>query len=89
MFSSVRFILSLLVLFTYMPTPYMFLFQIGGDAVVTLFFISGYIVPLAYEKYYLTAENDHSSTRFYINRTLKIFPIYWIAVAITFFDYKL
>lgn len=72
-----------------MPTPDMFVFQIGGDAVLVFFFISGYIVPLAYEKYYLTSENNLSPIRFYISRALKIFPIYWIAVTITFFDYKL
>lgn len=55
--------------------------QIGTVAVATFFFISGYLMPLTFNTHYAQYGFSAGSRRFYINRFLRIYPIYWISLA--------
>ena len=54
----------------------------GVIAVSTFFFISGFLMPLTYEMHYQHNGLLHGSLKFYVNRFLKIFPIYWVSILI-------
>lgn len=53
------------------------------------YIISGFIIPLAFKKYYFNQDNYiKSSIKFIISRFVKIFPLYWFAIFIAFLDYN-
>jgi peptidoglycan/LPS O-acetylase OafA/YrhL len=60
----------------------LFTLDAGTIAVSTFFFISGFLMPLTYESHYQHYGLLHGSLKFYINRFLKIFPIYWVSILI-------
>jgi peptidoglycan/LPS O-acetylase OafA/YrhL len=53
--------------------------DIGTIAVATFFFISGFLMPLTYETHY-KKQGIRGVCFFYINRTLKIYPVYWVSL---------
>jgi peptidoglycan/LPS O-acetylase OafA/YrhL len=57
----------------------MFQVDIGTIAVATFFFISGFLMPLTYETHY-QKQGIRGACFFYINRALKIYPIYWVSL---------
>ena len=67
----------------------LFSIEIGTIAVST-FFISGFLMPLAYAAHYQNGERG-GCIRFYINRLLRLYPIYWASLlcvlGIHFFGY--
>lgn len=86
-----RYFLAVLVLIPHveLELSHPFLNQ-GGTAVSVFFFISGFIIPLAFEMHYADSPvfSWLSTLKFYLNRFLRIYPIYWLAVLIAFLDYK-
>ena len=50
--------------------------------VFTFFFISGYFMPLALNHNYKYKTFSQGVRRFFINRFLRIFPLYWISIII-------
>ena len=68
----------------------LFSIEIGTIAVSTFFFISGFLMPLAYAAHYQNGERG-GCIRFYINRLLRLYPIYWASLlcvlGIHFFGY--
>lgn len=57
----------------------LFNIDIGTVAVATFFFISGFLMPLAYKTSYSKYGVSEGCRRFYINRFLRIYPIYWVS----------
>jgi peptidoglycan/LPS O-acetylase OafA/YrhL len=60
----------------------LFSINIGTIAVSTFFFISGFLMPLTYQTHYQQNDFLNGSVRFYLNRILKIYPIYWASLLI-------
>ncbi len=60
----------------------LFAFDSGTIAVSTFFFISGYLMPLTYEKNYAHFQWRIGMKKFFINRFIRIFPIYWVTILI-------
>lgn len=76
-----RVILALLVIAVHTPGYYdLFSFRIANTAIAVFFFISGYLMPLTYESAYLPAGFGQSVKRFYLNRFLRIYPLYWVSL---------
>lgn len=65
----------------------LFSVELGVIAVSTFFFISGFLMPLAYNSFYNSKGFMGASTRFYINRFLKIYPIYWVSLLVILAQY--
>lgn len=78
--SSLRGLLVLLVFISHLtniPTPHSeFKFVIGRIGVVGFFLISGYLA--------VTSVSRRSLGQFYLNRFLRIYPMFWILVVLTF-----
>ena len=78
--SSLRGLLVLLVFISHLtniPTPHSeFKFVIGRIGVVGFFLISGYLA--------VTSVSRRSLGQFYLNRFLRIYPMFWILVILTF-----
>ena len=71
---TVRTLLALAVVFAHC---YGFMFTGGMLAVQIFYMISGYLMSLI-----LLNENAYTNLKsFYINRALRLFPIYWIVAA--------
>ncbi|MFJ9534502.1 acyltransferase family protein [Herbaspirillum sp. NPDC101396] len=51
----------------------------GIIAVVTFFFISGYLIPAAFQTHYTNGSVLIRIRNYLVNRLLRIYPIYWIA----------
>lgn len=60
----------------------------AGDAVNIFFFISGFIIPLAYVKKYNFNNFLVSYNYFFLARIIRIFPIYFLSILLIYFDYK-
>ena len=60
----------------------LFSLEFGTIAVSTFFFISGYLMPLTYEKNYAHFDWKIGMKKFFINRFIRIFPIYWVTILI-------
>ena len=58
----------------------LFNINIGTIAVTCFFFISGFLMPLAYSCHYQDFGPKDGCIRFYLNRFLRIFPIYWLSI---------
>jgi peptidoglycan/LPS O-acetylase OafA/YrhL len=56
---------------------------IGKIAVATFFFISGFLMPLTFDTHYRGYGTRTGSRKFYVNRFLRIYPIYWASLAVT------
>lgn len=56
-----------------------FSLEMGVVAVSAFFFVSGFLMPLVYETRYQTTHFRTGCLRFFLNRFLRIFPIYWIS----------
>ena len=57
--------------------------EIGRVAVTTFFFISGFLMPLTFDAHYRAYGVLAGSQKFYANRFLRIYPIYWASLAVT------
>jgi peptidoglycan/LPS O-acetylase OafA/YrhL len=57
-----------------------FSLEVGQIAVASFFFISGYLMPLAYETYYSSLGFSDGFRKFCFNRFLRIYPIYWLSL---------
>jgi peptidoglycan/LPS O-acetylase OafA/YrhL len=57
--------------------------EIGRVAVTTFFFISGFLMPLTFDTHYRAYGFLAGSRKFYVNRFLRIYPIYWASLAVT------
>jgi peptidoglycan/LPS O-acetylase OafA/YrhL len=57
--------------------------EIGKVAVATFFFISGFLMPLTFDSHYRAYGALAGARKFYVNRFLRIYPIYWASLAIT------
>jgi peptidoglycan/LPS O-acetylase OafA/YrhL len=57
-----------------------FSFDFGIVAVASFFFVSGYLMPLAFDANYGGASLRNRVGRFYVNRAIRIFPIYWVSL---------
>jgi peptidoglycan/LPS O-acetylase OafA/YrhL len=79
---SYRFLLALLVLVShshaYIPA-WLGDLALGNVGVFLFFVVSGFVICEALDVFYRS-----SSSKFLANRALKIFPAYWIALAITY-----
>ncbi len=53
--------------------------DMGTVAVAAFFFISGFLMPLVFDTRYQTSSFRYGCMKFYLNRVLRIFPIYWIS----------
>jgi peptidoglycan/LPS O-acetylase OafA/YrhL len=56
---------------------------IGKIAVSTFFFVSGFLMPLTFDTHYRAYGMLAGSRKFYVNRFLRIYPIYWASLAVT------
>lgn len=56
---------------------------LGKIAVATFFFISGFLMPLTFDTHYRAYGTRIGSRKFYVNRFLRIYPIYWASLAVT------
>jgi len=63
---------------TFKPTEH----YLGYFAVTIFFFISGYFMPLAFNHNYRHKIFSLRVRTFFINRFLRIFPLYWISIII-------
>src|SRR4051812_42179769 len=61
----------------------------GIVAVVTFFFLSGYLMPATYEANYHDQSFIQQVKRFLVNRLLRIYPVYWLALGLAFFAIQL
>ena len=78
-----RYLLACMVIVSHTPHYFKFMqIDVGNIAVITFFFISGHLMPLAYQSHYQKFNFIEGVKRFYINRILRIFPIYWISCLI-------
>jgi peptidoglycan/LPS O-acetylase OafA/YrhL len=57
--------------------------EIGKVAVATFFFISGFLMPLTFDTHYRAYGVLAGSRKFYLNRFLRIYPIYWTSLVVT------
>lgn len=78
-----RFILALLVVVSH-TNEYHKVFQvdIGTVAVTSFFFISGFLIPLAFDTHYSAGSSISAIGRFFYHRFLKIYPLYFASLAI-------
>ena len=51
--------------------------DVGTVAVTTFFFISGFLIPLTFEANYSKYDQTSAAKKFYLNRFIRIYPIYW------------
>lgn len=78
--SSLRGLLVFLVFFSHLAIPIAskdFLFVIGRIGVVGFFMISGYLAVTSVER--------RNLKQFYFNRFLRIYPMFWLLLTMTFF----
>lgn len=52
----------------------------GIIAVVTFFFISGYLIPSTFQTHYDVGSPFSRLRKYAINRALRIYPLYWVAL---------
>jgi peptidoglycan/LPS O-acetylase OafA/YrhL len=57
--------------------------EIGKVAVATFFFISGFLMPLTFDTHYRRYGTLAGTRKFYLNRFLRIYPIYWASLCVT------
>ena len=74
----IRFLLATSVMLVHLNAPIAICGFGGANSVEAFFFISGFLIASILSKTY------HSRRNFYFNRFLRIFPMYWIVLALTF-----
>lgn len=60
----------------------LFSIDIATVAVSAFFFISGFLMPLTYKTHYQQSGFLRGCGRFYVNRILRIYPIYWVSLLV-------
>ncbi len=75
-----RFLLAIAVILTHVNLDGHYLIQ-GGDAVKIFFIISGYYMAMILSGKYGTEKEGVN--RFYYNRALRLFPLYYVILALT------
>ena len=83
MLGAIRFILAAMVVLAHTsgyphgawPDP-------GLPAVIGFFFLSGVLMPAAFDRNYAAGSFSEQAARFTFNRLLKIFPLYWLSLAV-------
>jgi peptidoglycan/LPS O-acetylase OafA/YrhL len=81
MLGTLRFILALLVVLSHIPGLGMQL-NPGVSSVILFYFISGYLMGLSYQRF---QQNSARPVRdFYVDRLLKLMPLYCVVVMLTF-----
>ncbi len=80
MVGTLRFVLALLVVINHvwLPTAN----KVGAHAVTGFYIISGYLMTTILNQTYL---GYRGLGRYFLNRLLRIFPLYWVALSVTFF----
>jgi peptidoglycan/LPS O-acetylase OafA/YrhL len=73
-----RFLLAISVLLVHLKAPVILSGFGGANSVELFYFISGFLMASILTKRYRTKRD------FYINRILRIFPMYWIVLLLTF-----
>jgi len=53
--------------------------DIGFIAVASFFFISGFLMPLAFREYFLKYDLKTAISKYFLNRFLRIYPLYWVS----------
>jgi peptidoglycan/LPS O-acetylase OafA/YrhL len=77
---TIRFVLACMVLVSHTRGyPFGKLPDPGLSAIVAFFFLSGFLMPATLETNY-SDSFFRQSARYYLNRFLRIFPIYWAAL---------
>jgi len=56
--------------------------ELGTAAVSAFFFISGFLMPMAYDTHYRESALWPGYKRFLVNRFLRIYPIYWLSLVL-------
>ena len=92
-----RFFLAFLVALSHIalevlpPEEVKFYRPLGIDMVINSFFvISGFIIILTLNKNYFTGDSYlKQSTRYYLNRILRIYPLYMLAILFYYLDASL
>ncbi len=74
---TIRFLLAFAVVSAHIPAPTFYFFH-SHLAVISFFVISGFYMSL------ILNEKYHSYRSFLINRLLRLFPVYWVVLFITF-----
>jgi len=74
----IRFLLATSVMLVHLNAPIIICGYGGPNSVEAFFFISGFLIASILSKTY------HSRRNFYLNRFLRIFPMYWLVLAFTF-----
>lgn len=62
-----------------------FRLDIGTIAVASFFFVSGFLMPLAFDANYTGSDFWKKYRRFFVNRLLRLFPIYWLSLLVILF----
>jgi len=79
----IRFLLAMTVLLAHLSVPIQFSGFGGANSVEAFFFISGFLIAAI-------LSNTYRSTRnFYLNRFLRIFPMYWVVLIISLFVFQI
>ena len=76
-----RFCLACLVVLVHTPGYGSHSPDLGLVAVYVFFFISCYLMPLAFERNYQFTSFDQRWQSYLINRALRIYPLYWVSLA--------
>jgi peptidoglycan/LPS O-acetylase OafA/YrhL len=73
----IRFLLATSVMLAHLNAPIVICGFGGANSVEAFFFISGFLIASILNKTY------HSRRNFYLNRFLRIFPMYWLVLTVT------
>ena len=92
-----RFFLAFAIAFCHMVLEFLpreevelYLFLSPGMAVDSFFFISGFIIILTLNKNYFTGDSYlKQSSRYYLNRILRIYPLYILSILFFYLDASL
>jgi peptidoglycan/LPS O-acetylase OafA/YrhL len=57
--------------------------SLGKIAVCAFFFVSGFLMPLTFNTHYRRYGTRLGSQKFYLNRIMRIYPLYWASLAVT------
>jgi peptidoglycan/LPS O-acetylase OafA/YrhL len=85
MLGPIRLLLAALVLLTHTAGYPQGWPDLGLVAVMAFFAISGYLMPAAFERNYAGASFVRRSWRYALNRALRIFPLYWVVLALAIY----
>ena len=81
-----RYFLAIVVIFSHIPFPQAntkIFYGNGGLAVLAFYVISGFYMSLIVDKYQLGAMRFTQIKNFYLSRSLRIYPVYYICALLT------